>query len=145
MFEFPKSNIAESFRALRTNLEFHFKETPQKIILVTSCTEGEGKSFNALNLAMSYAQLNRKTILIDFDLRKLTNYFFKDEGNLVGLTSYFTDKVVLQEIILRSPHEKLDYIPSGPIPPNPMELLALGKTKELLDELKVIYDCRLIQ
>lgn len=141
MFEFPKSSIAESFRALRTNIEYQFREIPRKVIMVTSSIEGEGKSFNALNLAMSFAQLNRRTILIDLDLRKHTGYFAKEEGSLEGLSSYYTERCNLEEIILKSPHEKLDYVPSGPLPPNPMELLALEKTKELLDQLKNSYDC----
>jgi capsular exopolysaccharide synthesis family protein len=141
MFEHPKSSIAESYRALRTNLEYHFKGIQRKVILVTSSTEGEGKSFNALNLAMSYAQLDRKTILVDFDLRKTSGYFTKEEVSLVGLSSYYTDRATLEEIILQSPHNKLDYIPSGPIPPNPMELLTLRKTKEMIDQLKESYEC----
>ena len=60
MFEFPKSNISESFRALRTNLDFYVRGGQKKVILVTSCLENEGKSFIALNLAMSYAQLGRR-------------------------------------------------------------------------------------
>ncbi|MBN1186866.1 MAG: polysaccharide biosynthesis tyrosine autokinase [Bacteroidales bacterium] len=141
MFEYPKSSIAESYRALRTKLEHHFKGIPRKVIMVTSSIEGEGKSFNALNLAMSYAQLDRRTILVDFDMRKPTGYLAKEEGSLIGLSSYYTDRVNLEEIILKSPHEKLDYISSGPIPPNPVELLALEKTRELLDRLKDSYDC----
>lgn len=141
MFEHPKSVIAESYRALRTNLDYHFKELPCKIILVTSCTEGEGKSFTALNLAMSYAQLDQRTILVDFDLRKQTSYFNKLEQSLVGLSSFLTEKIGLEEILLPSQHQKLDYIPTGPIPPNPVELLALGKTKELFEQLRDIYDC----
>jgi tyrosine-protein kinase Etk/Wzc len=141
MFEYPRSSIAESYRALRTNLEYQFREVPRKVILVTSSIEGEGKSFNALNIAMCYAQLDRRTILMDFDLRKPTGYFAKEEGSLVGLSSYYSGRSKLEEIILKSPHEKLDYIPSGPLPPSPMELLALGKTKELLDLLKDTYDC----
>ena len=75
MFEFPRSNIAESFRALRTNLDFYVSGGQKKVIMVTSCMEGEGKSFIALNIAMSYAQLGRRTILLDFDLRKTKNNF----------------------------------------------------------------------
>ena len=141
VLEFPGSVIAEAYRALRTNLEYHFKGVPRKVILVTSSIEREGKSFNALNLAMSYAHLNRKTILVDFDLRKPTSYFAKEEGSLVGLSSYYTNRVSLEEIIIQSPDEKIDYIPSGPIPANPMELMALDKTNELLDNLKDTYDC----
>ncbi len=141
MFEHSKSNIAESFRALRTNIEFHYRKLPKKTILVTSSTEGEGKSFNTLNLAMSYAQLDRRTILVDFDLRKPTGYMSNEEGSLIGLSSYYTERTDLESIIQHSPHEKLDYIPSGPIPPNPMELLALDKTKDLIGQLKEQYDC----
>ena len=75
MFEFPKSNIAESFRTLRTNLDFYVRGGHKKVIMVTSCIENEGKSFVALNLAMSYAQLGRRTILLDFDLRKPQSFF----------------------------------------------------------------------
>jgi len=65
-------------------------------------------------------------------LRKQTGYFNKEEGALVGLSSYYTDRVGLEEIIIKSPHKKMDYIPCGPIPPNPIELLALGKTRNCL-------------
>lgn len=141
MFDYPKSNIAESYRALRTNLEYTFRDIPRKIILVTSSIEGEGKSFNALNLAMSYAQLNRKTILVDYDMRKITGYFAKEEGSLIGLSSFYNERAKLEEIIINSPHNMLDFIPSGPLPPNPIELLALSKTKELIEILRSSYDC----
>ncbi|NVO20118.1 MAG: polysaccharide biosynthesis tyrosine autokinase [Bacteroidetes bacterium] len=141
MFEFPKSSIAESFRALRTNLEFYLKGgNARKVILVTSCIEGEGKSFNALNIAMSYAQLGRKTILLDCDLRKVTSYFNQENELIDGISSYLIEKSSLNKIIMHSPHDKLDYINSGPVPPNPSELLALDRTKELIFELRDQYD-----
>lgn len=140
LFEFPRTNIAESFRALRTNLNFYVRGGQKKTILVTSCLEGEGKSFIALNIAMSYAQLNRRTILIDFDLRKPKIYFDEDGVPKEGLSSYLINKVGLEEIIIKSPHEKLDYILSGVLPPNPTELVALGKTEELINQLKNDYD-----
>ena len=142
MYEYPKSSIAESYRAFRTNLDYHFKGVPQKVIMVTSSIAGEGKSFNALNLAMSYAQLGRKTILLDFDLRKPSGFFSKEGESIVGLSSYLTDRIGnLEGIILKSPHPRLDYISSGPIPPDPIELLARDKTKELISELVSFYDC----
>jgi tyrosine-protein kinase Etk/Wzc len=144
VFEFPKSIIAEAYRALRTNIEYRYKEIPRKVIIVSSSIEGEGKSFNALNLAMSYAQLGRKTILVDFDLRKSTSYFTEKEISPVGLSSYLMDKVSLQEIIMQSPHNKLDYIPSGPIPPNPVEMLASDEISGLIDCLKEQYNCVII-
>jgi tyrosine-protein kinase Etk/Wzc len=140
MFEFPKSNIAESYRALRTNLDYQFKGLPKKVIMVTSCIEGEGKSFNALNIAMSYAQLDREVIVADFDLRKNSKYFGEPGESLTGLSSYLTDNIGLNEVIINSPHSKLDYIPSGPIPPDPVELLANDKTGELINEIKSNYD-----
>ncbi len=141
VFEHPKSGISESYRALRTNIEYQFRGVPHKVILITSCIEGEGKSFNALNLAMSYAQLGRKTILVDFDLRKPSGYFGKAQESLTGLSSWYTERVSLDEIILHSPHERLDFIESGPIPPNPMELIATDKTETLISQLRSSYDC----
>ncbi len=140
VFEYPKSPIAESYRVLRTNLDFTMKGGTHKVIMVTSCITGEGKSFNALNLAMSYAQLGRKTILINFDLRKHSFYFNKQEESAIGLSSFLINKASLKDIVLQSPDEKLHYINSGPIPPNPAELLALDEAKKLISELKGQYD-----
>jgi capsular exopolysaccharide synthesis family protein len=140
MFEYPDSNIAESFRALRTNLEYYIRGGHKKVIMVTSCVEEEGKSFNSLNIAMSYAQLNRRTILLDFDLRKSSTYFNKSSESIIGLSSYLINKATLDDIIIPSPHINLDYIPSGPIPPNPAELIALERTEKLITRLKETYD-----
>jgi capsular exopolysaccharide synthesis family protein len=140
LFEFPKSSIAEAFRALRTNIEYQYKNLPHKVILVTSSIEGEGKSFTAQNLAMVYAQLGRKTILLDFDLRKPTEYFSEKTISPTGLTSFLTSNIALEDLILHSPHGNLDYIPSGPIPPNPVELLAAEEIKEIIVSLKDRYD-----
>jgi tyrosine-protein kinase Etk/Wzc len=140
MFEFPKSNIAESFRALRTNLDFYVKGGHKKVMMVTSSLEGEGKTFVALNLAMSYAQLGRRTILVDFDLRKNESYFNVQEDSREGLSSFLVEKANLEDIIVKSPHDKLDYIHSGILPPNPVELIAIEKTKRLLYRLKEDYD-----
>jgi len=140
VFEYPKSPIAESYRVLRTNLDFTMKGKGHKVILVTSSMSGEGKSFNSLNIAMSYAQLGRRTILLDFDLRKHTSFFSKQEETTIGLSSYLNNKVSLKDIIMKSPDEKLDYISSGPTPPNPAELLALEEIKKMINELRNQYD-----
>lgn len=140
MFEFPRSNIAESFRSLRTNLDFYVRGDFKKVIMVTSCLEGEGKSFSSLNIAMSYAQLGRRTILLDFDLRKPKTYFTEKADSRIGLSSYFIGKCEIKDMILNSPHEKLDYIPSGALPPNPSELISLDKTSKLILKLKEEYD-----
>jgi len=140
MHEFPKSTLAESFRALRTHLEFNYRGTSHKVLLVTSSIEGEGKTFTALNLAMAYAQLGRRALLIDFDLRKPVSYFLKSKEKQEGLSSWYTGKVNLEEIISKSPHEQLDFIQSGALPPNPLEMLASEKTGELLSEMRKRYD-----
>lgn len=141
VFEFPLSSIAESYRTLRTNIDFFIKGGGHnKVIMVTSSIQGEGKSFNALNLAVSYAQLGRKTILIDFDLRKKTDYFHSQEDQTIGLSTYLNNKTTLEEIVSKSPQEKLDYINSGPIPHNPAELLALDATEDMIKKLKMKYD-----
>lgn len=140
MAEFPQSTIAESFRTLRTNLSFYVRGDQRKIIMVTSCVQSEGKTFVAFNLAMSYAQLGRKTILIDFDLRKQDTYFEEQGNPKEGLSSYLVDKIRLEDVIRKSPHDNLDYILSGILPPNPVELLALEKTRTLLSRLTRDYD-----
>lgn len=140
VFDNYNSPIAEAFRTLRTNLEYYVRGGHKKVILVTSSIEGEGKSFNAMNIAISYAQLNRKTILINFDLRK-NNTFFSEKGeNIVGLSSYLINMASLEDIIINSPYKNLDFISSGPIPPNPVELISLDKTEKLLQKLKETYD-----
>jgi capsular exopolysaccharide synthesis family protein len=141
MFEFPKSNIAESYRALRTNLDFYVRGGQKKVIMVTSSMEGEGKSFIALNIAMSYAQLGRRTILLDFDMRKRMIFFDEKAESKDGLSSYLIDHSNLQDIIIKSHHANLDYIISGVMPPNPTELMALDKTEKLITQLKYNYDC----
>ncbi len=140
MFEFPKSNIAESYRALRTNLDFYVRGGQKKVIMITSSMEGEGKSFIALNIAMSYAQLGRRTILIDFDMRKKKIFFDGNEEGKEGLSSYLINNANLEDIIVKSPHENLDYIIAGVLPPNPTELMALEKTEKLITQLKNDYD-----
>jgi tyrosine-protein kinase Etk/Wzc len=142
VIEYPNSTLNESYRALRTNLEYQFQNKSQKVILVTSCIEGEGKSFNAINLALSYLQLGQKTILLDFDLRNpTTSYFGISPESLKGISSWYLNGNNFQDILQHSPFEKLDFIPSGPVPPNPLELMANEKTRILINQLRNMYDC----
>jgi tyrosine-protein kinase Etk/Wzc len=140
VFEDTNSSVAESFRALRTNVDYYAKGTKKKVILVTSCVEGEGKSFTAVNIAMSYAQMNKRVILLDFDLRKPNKYFNNANESLIGMSSYFVNKATLEDIIIQGPNPRMDFIPSGPVPPNPVELLGLEKTEKLINFLKERYD-----
>ena len=144
MYDFKTSGISESFRVLRTNLDFYIRNGDKKVIMVTSCLEGEGKSFIALNLAMGYAQLDRRTILVNFDLRVPSAYFENQKNSYPGLSAYLINNASVEEIIVKSPHDKLDYIPAGAAPPNPVELLALEKTGNLINHLKYNYDIIII-
>ncbi|MFB6320149.1 GumC family protein [Saccharicrinis sp. FJH54] len=136
----PQSNIAESYRTLRTNLNFYLKKDEPKCILMTSSVSGEGKSFSAVNMAGSYASLGEKTILVNCDIRKSTP-LQKVRDKKTGLSTYLSGYNTIEEIIQDGEMDNLSYIPAGSIPPNPMELLASSKTKELFNYLQSNYDC----
>jgi capsular exopolysaccharide synthesis family protein len=89
---------------------------------------------------MSYAQLGRRTVLVDFDMRKPKIYFNEQAEAKEGLSSYLINSANLEDIIIKSPHDNLDYIPSGVLPPNPTELMALDITEKLIAQLKNDYD-----
>ena len=144
LYEMPSAIVVESFRALRTNLEYQFKDVPRKVIMVTSSIEGEGKSFTALNLALSYAQLGNKTLLMNFDLRKSTPYFKHDEDITKGIFSWYSDQVGFEEIIQHSPYDNLDFIQTGQLAPDPAKLISLNNTAVLLDRLRSIYSCMIL-
>lgn len=137
----PRSIVAESFSSLRTNIEFQLKGKKQKVILVTSAMAGEGKSFTALNLAVGYARLGNRTLLLNCDLRNPTLYFEDTSDLQAGLSTFYTDHLEVDDIIRSSPYANLDYIQSGPVPDNPDQLLAMEKTATLLKTLSAMYDC----
>ena len=138
--DYPKSPIADSFRAVRTNLNFFAKGKEKLTILVTSSISGDGKSFCATNLASVYALFGKKTLLIGFDLRKPGLHLDFELLNDKGITSYLINEASITEIIQPTPIKNLDFIAAGPTPPNPMELIASEKTKELFENLKNRYD-----
>lgn len=141
VMNFPQSAMAESYYILRSNLIYFLKGEAQKTIVVTSSVPGEGKSFNAFNLATSFAFANSKTILVEFDLRKPSNVMGGANSNgLPGLSSYLINRASLEEVIIKTEAPNLDVIQSGQIPPNPIELISGERTGELLEELKQLYD-----
>jgi len=137
----PSTLVTESFRALRTNLEYQFRDISNKVIIITSSIEGEGKSFISLNLAHSYAQLGCRTLLINFDLRKKSSYFNHEENNHTGIYSWYAEDAGLEDIIQHSPYDNLDYIQSGELAPDPAKLMSLNNTESLLAHLKTKYNC----
>jgi capsular exopolysaccharide synthesis family protein len=142
--ENPKSPISEAYRALRTNIQFSAIDEDLKVIMVTSAGPGEGKSTTINNLAVAYAQSDKRVLLIDADLRKPTVDSAFNVSNRLGLTSLLTNQVQLNEVVRDSIVPNLDILTSGPIPPNPSEILASKRLVSLLDELKGSYDLILI-
>jgi tyrosine-protein kinase Etk/Wzc len=140
-----RSPIAETFRLLRSNLQFLIATASHKVISVTSSVSGEGKSFITLNLGLSFATAGKKTIVLGFDLRrpKLTSYLTEKQhkDSEVGLTNYLLGDVTVEQIIQQSEVcADLYYIASGPIPPNPAELMMQEATATLFKYLEAHFD-----
>ncbi len=143
--EKPKSRIAESFRNIRSNIEFIVpKDNCGKVILVTSSISGEGKTFCAKNLGTVYAMSGKKTLLIGADMRKPKLYLSFSKNNDIGLSTFISGNSEKNEIIFKTSISNLDYIKSGPIPPNPAELSGREETKKLINDLKLEYDYLII-
>ncbi|MED4113708.1 CpsD/CapB family tyrosine-protein kinase [Priestia megaterium] len=136
----PKDPVAEQYRTIRTNIQFSDTDQDIKSIVLTSTGPGEGKSTTASNLATVYAQQGLRVLLIDADLRKPTaNYTFRLE-NHVGLTNVLTKQSTLGQAVQGTEVPELFLLTSGPIPPNPAELLASNNMTELLKEMKEEFD-----
>jgi tyrosine-protein kinase Etk/Wzc len=134
--------IAEQFRSLRTNLQYLIPNKQEKTILVTSSMSGEGKSFLSINLAATLALANKKVILLELDLRKP-----KISENLglqkTGFTNYIISEGADWRTMIQTAGQEnmsFDILASGPLPPNPTELLMLPKMTQLMEELKTSYD-----
>ena len=140
VYENPKSNIAESFRDLRTNLEFMLSGSGGKVISIHSTNPGEGKSFNSTNLASILAMNDKKVLLIGADLRKPKLHKTFNIDNQHGLSTFLIGHDTLDQIIAPTPIENLKMIASGPIPPNPAEILSKPAMKELIGILRTQFD-----
>lgn len=141
----PKSLKAEAFRTLRTNLQFTSPDKPVRSIVITSATPGEGKSTVAANLAVSFAQTGKKTLLVDADLRRPTIDKFFGLDSSYGLSNLFVAGSELNELdALVSSVDNLFVLTSGPVPPNPAELLSSQRGKSLFKGFEEQYDIVLI-
>lgn len=135
----PKSVEAESYRILRTNIMYSSFDKKIKRILVTSSEPGEGKSTTSGNLALAFAQDEKKVILIDCDLRKPSLHKKFRISNNRGLSDVIIDRDKLNKCIQKRT-EYLDILTAGKIPPNPSEMLGSQAMSSLLDELSNVYD-----
>jgi non-specific protein-tyrosine kinase len=142
--EEPRSPVADEFRTLRTNIDFMNAANPHKIILVTSSNLGEGKSTIASNLAAIFAQADRRVLLMDCDLRRPSLHSWLEKSNPKGLTDIFRDRVTLAEAITPSAEKNISLITSGPLPPNPTELLASRRMEEILENVREMADIVII-
>lgn len=137
------TSAAELFRLIRTNLQFMLGGSGPKVILLTSSTSGEGKSFVAINLASSFALLGKKVVLVGLDIRKPKLQEYLSLPSSHGLTEYIAgDRLGINDIIARdaTPVKGLDVIPAGPLCPNPSELLYMPKVEEFFNYLREHYD-----
>lgn len=136
----PRSSFAETFRSLRTNLEFASVDRPLKTLLVTSAMPGDGKSSTAFNLALIIAQRGKKVVLIDADLRKPKIHTLLGVPNRDGLSDLFLGQVSVQDVIRPWRVDNLSVITSGTPPPNPTELLGSKRMEQILAELNGLFD-----
>ncbi|WP_096550710.1 CpsD/CapB family tyrosine-protein kinase [Ureibacillus thermosphaericus] len=140
----PKSFISEQFRTIRTNIKFSMPDKDLKTIVITSAGAGEGKSTVSANIAAVFSQEGKKVLLIDGDMRKPTVHYTFVLKNAFGLSSILTKQCQLNEAIQETDVENLYVIPSGPIPPNPAELLASKQMELIIDILQEEYDLIII-
>jgi capsular exopolysaccharide synthesis family protein len=137
----PASVVSEAYSAVVAALRFSTEEGMPKAILVTSTQPGEGKSSTALALAQNFARRDKRVLLVDSDLRKPA---FKASSDKVGLTKLLTSEDHIEGHIVETQHDNLMLLPSGPIPPNPADLLSTGRIRSVLDEAAQRFDLVII-
>ncbi len=136
----PKSTISEAFRGIRTALSYSSEKRENRLYLVTSSGPKEGKTTITINVATVMAYSGTRTLLIDADLRKPRVHKSFEADNSRGLTNVIIGDAAPEDVIQSTSIENLDILPSGPIPPNPSELLGRERMRELLEELREKYD-----
>jgi tyrosine-protein kinase Etk/Wzc len=137
----PRSAVAESFRSLRTNIDHHLNGQSNKVILITSTMSGEGKSFAALNIALSLALLNKKTVLLDFDLHQPKLHTLFNSKNENGISALLDNPGLAEKVIMNTQTPFLDFIPAGHASANnAAERISSQTTADCINQLKKHYD-----
>jgi succinoglycan biosynthesis transport protein ExoP len=135
-----RSSVAEAYRVLRTSVLLSSVDRPPKTILITSGQPGEGKTTTVVNTAISLAQLGAKVLIVDCDLRKPAVHKVLGLGNHRGLTTLFSSGTPIERVIQKLTIANVSVLPSGPIPPNPSEMISSAKMKRMLRALEETYD-----
>lgn len=141
---YPDSVISEQFRMIQTNIKFSLAGEKSKIILITSPSDGEGKSTTAANLAITLSQQKEKVLLIDANLRNPALHSFFNNSNANGLVDVLSGRIPFHDAIIHTEIGRLDLLPSGQIPDNPVELLGSQKMQEFLSVALRSYNTILI-
>jgi tyrosine-protein kinase Etk/Wzc len=136
----PRSNVSESFRSIRTNLQYLLPKEDNKIILVSSLHPGEGKTFVSVNLASTFAKAGKRVIVLDFDMHKPKIHKLFKYQNVSGISSYLVNQVDWKDSLRHTEIPNLDLILAGPVPPNASELVLSQRVDTLIAELKNNYD-----
>lgn len=136
----PSSLITESYRVLRTNILYSSPDNPLRTLVVTSPLPGEGKTTTAGNLAVVMAQGGSQVLLVDLDLRMPSVHRLFGISNRVGLTNLLVEDRSLESVVQKDSVGNLDILTTGPIPPNPAELVGSKKFAMFIEEMKTVYD-----
>lgn len=142
--EQPHATVSEQFRTIRTNIMYSSVNKEIRSVLFTSDMAAAGKSTVAANMAVAYAQAGKKTLLLDADLRRPTSHETFKVPNRAGLSTLIVNDIPLEEVIKSTGFENLDLITSGPIPPNPAELLSASKLDAIMFRMMTHYDMVII-
>ena len=145
----PKSIFSEAIKTIRTNLAFSTIDKEMKTILLTSPQAGDGKSFITANLAVAYAQEDKKVLVVDCDLRKGRQHEIFEvmnvtSGGYSNLILNYKNDLKLKDYIVQTSNKNIDLLPTGPTPPNPVELLVSENNRKLMEELRKHYDIILL-
>ena len=136
----PKSTLAESFRGLRTNLQYLLRDPEKKVIAISSTISGEGKTFIAANLAAIIATTGKRVLIVGMDLRKPKLHRYFGGETQTGLSTYLIGRSTINDIVQRTAVENLYMVAAGPIPPNPAELIGSDAMDRFINEAKSIFD-----
>lgn len=141
----PRSPVAEAYRILRTNIQFYSLDHPIQTLLITSADAEEGKSTTVANLAVTFAEAGRSVLMVDCDLRRPWLHRLFDLEGPDGLTTVIREEKALNEVVQPTGVPGLGLLPSGPLPPNPSELLGSKRMDRLIEQLRgfaevIIFD-----